>query len=411
MQKDLSNHSINDPPLLKRKRECKRWHDEHLARTILRSQQIRQRKGQQFEGIEEFDYAIDPKTGRMFYKESRRNLPTASSSSSKSDQTHWKTSNWNSQHSSRSDELWFFSEFGPVSVAWRKTSRQPTGGMNSTPTNTGRTELHSMIAFSSREHAWLKSWTAQDCTSLCPETIVIHESMSRSLPRLTLSTGTSSLTYLTYFSNDLSNPHKTCWYTMNIYRAVFHGRVADQHKSHLSQCCVVRCCVDFLNVPMADCVVRNCQVESVAGAAHLPIDNSGVSRWTEWRWTEISFGLKGKTACLIFRACWHSYLLVETHFGGVETHCERHVETYFGSACVVCRRRWQTGWLRALCSMVRGEIHGFVEGELPRKHITSNQSSKDGQINRSFLILRVVVRGRSQLVKWFASFISVRTGT
>ena len=27
---------------------------------------------------------------------------------------------------------------------------------------------------SSREHAWLKSWKAQDCTSLCPKTIVIH---------------------------------------------------------------------------------------------------------------------------------------------------------------------------------------------------------------------------------------------
>ena len=33
-------------------------------------------------------------------------------------------------HSSRPDDLWkkFLSELGPVSVAWRKTSRQPTGG-------------------------------------------------------------------------------------------------------------------------------------------------------------------------------------------------------------------------------------------------------------------------------------------
>ena len=38
-------------------------------------------------------------------------------------------------------------KLGPVSVAWRKTSRQPTGGVNSTPTNTARTELHSMITF------------------------------------------------------------------------------------------------------------------------------------------------------------------------------------------------------------------------------------------------------------------------
>ena len=41
------------------KRECKRLHDEHLARTqeeyrdFPRSQKIRQRKGQAFEGIEE----------------------------------------------------------------------------------------------------------------------------------------------------------------------------------------------------------------------------------------------------------------------------------------------------------------------------------------------------------------------
>ena len=65
MQKDLGNHSINDPTLLKRKKKCKRLHDEHLARTqeeyrtIPRSLRIRQRKGQQFEGNEEYDYAVD----------------------------------------------------------------------------------------------------------------------------------------------------------------------------------------------------------------------------------------------------------------------------------------------------------------------------------------------------------------
>ena len=69
------------------KRECNRLHDEHLARTqeeyrtIPRSQQIRQRKGQQFEGSEEYDYAVDPKTGWRFHKGSRRNLQTTSSGS------------------------------------------------------------------------------------------------------------------------------------------------------------------------------------------------------------------------------------------------------------------------------------------------------------------------------------------
>ena len=54
------------PDFAQAKRECKRLHDEHLARTqeenrtIPRSQQIRQRNGQQFKGNEEYDYAVDP---------------------------------------------------------------------------------------------------------------------------------------------------------------------------------------------------------------------------------------------------------------------------------------------------------------------------------------------------------------
>ena len=61
------------PDFAQATRECKRVHDEHLARTqqeyrnILRSQQIRQRKGQPFEGIEEYDCAVDPKTGWRFF--------------------------------------------------------------------------------------------------------------------------------------------------------------------------------------------------------------------------------------------------------------------------------------------------------------------------------------------------------
>ena len=57
------------PDLAQAKRECKRLHDEYMARTqqeyrtIPRSQQVRQRKEQQFEGIEEYDYAVDPRTG------------------------------------------------------------------------------------------------------------------------------------------------------------------------------------------------------------------------------------------------------------------------------------------------------------------------------------------------------------
>ena len=62
-----TQQSLNQrPDFAQAKRESKRLHDEHLARTqeeyraILRSQQVRQRKEQQFEGIEEYDYAVDP---------------------------------------------------------------------------------------------------------------------------------------------------------------------------------------------------------------------------------------------------------------------------------------------------------------------------------------------------------------
>ena len=69
---------LNQPPdFAQAKRECKRLHDEHLARTQLdyrtipRSDQVRQGEEKQFDGTEEFDNAIVPKTDWRFYKESR----------------------------------------------------------------------------------------------------------------------------------------------------------------------------------------------------------------------------------------------------------------------------------------------------------------------------------------------------
>ena len=45
-----------------------------------------------------------------------------------------------------------------------------------------------------------------------------------------------SLNYLTYLTDNFTNTHtQDLRYTMNIYPAMFHGRVADQHKSHLPQ--------------------------------------------------------------------------------------------------------------------------------------------------------------------------------
>ena len=86
------------PDFARAKRECKRVHDEDPSRTqeeyrtFFRSQEIRQRNGQQFEGNEEYDNAVDPKTGWRFYTGSLGNLQKTSSSSSHWDQTHWKNS-------------------------------------------------------------------------------------------------------------------------------------------------------------------------------------------------------------------------------------------------------------------------------------------------------------------------------
>ena len=87
MQKEEQQSLSQRPDFAQAKRVCKPLHDEHLAMTqeeyrgIPRNQQRRQRKGQQFEGNEEYDYGVDPKTGWRFYKRSRRNLQTTSSGS------------------------------------------------------------------------------------------------------------------------------------------------------------------------------------------------------------------------------------------------------------------------------------------------------------------------------------------
>ena len=60
--------------------------------------------------------------------------------------------------------------------------------------------------------------------------------MSRSLPHLILTTSTSSLSPNTHKSFRQSHQHtQVLWRTIHIYPAKIHDRVADQHKSHLSQ--------------------------------------------------------------------------------------------------------------------------------------------------------------------------------
>ena len=55
------------------------------------------------------------------------------------------------------------------------------------------------------------------------------------MPHLTLTTSTSSLSPASPIFPTCSPHTQVLWRTIHIYPAVFLGRVADQHKSHLSQ--------------------------------------------------------------------------------------------------------------------------------------------------------------------------------
>ena len=86
----LNQDSAQQPPkqrpdFAQTKRECKWMHEKHVDKTrqeyrpILRDQQSRQRRGQAFEGIDEHDYWVDPRTGWRFFnsesQETRRLRP------------------------------------------------------------------------------------------------------------------------------------------------------------------------------------------------------------------------------------------------------------------------------------------------------------------------------------------------
>ena len=80
-----------------------------------------------------------------------------------------------------------------------------------------------------------RTCVAQDCTSLCPKTIVIH--VSCLVPCRTWHWPQAQvLSHLPHLSFRRSLPHtQVRWRTILIYPAKIHGSVADQHKSHLLQ--------------------------------------------------------------------------------------------------------------------------------------------------------------------------------
>ena len=85
------------------------------------------------------------------------------------------------------------------------------------------------------DHISTRTRAAQECTSLCLKIVVIHVSClvpcrNWHWPQAQV------LSHLPHPSFRRSLPHtQILWRTIHIYPAKIHGRVADQHKSHLSQ--------------------------------------------------------------------------------------------------------------------------------------------------------------------------------
>ena len=122
------------------------------------------------------------------------------------------------------------------------TGSQPMGGVNRTPTQAACTDAHSVSQhilnrLTTFHHAWLKSWKAQDYTSLFPE----HLSSTCHVSFLAAPDSDHEQKFSHPFHPLLPSfrqPHQhtqALWFTINVYPAKFHGRVADQHKSHLLQ--------------------------------------------------------------------------------------------------------------------------------------------------------------------------------
>ena len=84
-------------------------------------------------------------------------------------------------------------------------------------------------------HFITRTRMAQDCTSLCLKIVVIH--VSCLVPSRTWQWPQAQVLYhLPHLSFRRSLSHtQVLWRTIHIYPAKIHGRVADQHKSHLSQ--------------------------------------------------------------------------------------------------------------------------------------------------------------------------------
>ena len=114
-KEDVKRPMNQRPDFVETKRELKKLHDEHVKETsegntpIHPIQRSRQRRNQQFEGLDEYDYQLGPRTGwRSYPLKSQGNLrhPTSSSPSTQCEQhDDWKSNkSWNSWRSSSCTE-------------------------------------------------------------------------------------------------------------------------------------------------------------------------------------------------------------------------------------------------------------------------------------------------------------------
>ena len=150
------------PDYVEAKREMKRLHDEHVKETsegivpIHHAQRLRQWRGQQFEGLEEHNYRIDPQTGWRFYPTEpqinlARQTPLSSSTNWKYQDT-WTTGSWDWQTSSWSDNSWICF----LSGHFGSREKLPENRREGVQRNTSRTPcsvLHSLSAHLAHTHS------------------------------------------------------------------------------------------------------------------------------------------------------------------------------------------------------------------------------------------------------------------
>ena len=139
---------------------------------------------------------------------------------------------WNLKLAHREES--HFYKLGHMQLLFQ-THCQRLYSVNSTPTNTARTELHSMITIHNANTRGSRAAKLRIADLCVPKTSVIH--VSRLIPCRTWHWQQAQvLCHLPLLSFRQSHQHtQDLWYTIHICLAKFHGRVADQHKSHVLQ--------------------------------------------------------------------------------------------------------------------------------------------------------------------------------